>query len=123
MKKTMSVVTIALALGLTLSAAHADEMDEMKGYCPMMTLKHAKDLGLSKKQEAKIKGIKERMWEQVKPLMEKSSAEVEEVLTPKQEAKYNELAASMGMGGKKGCCGKDKDGGSCPMKDDKHDQD
>lgn len=134
MKKSLFAVVLVLAFGSGLSVARAEmEKEMMDGYCPMMSLMHSKELGLSKKQEAKIKEIKERMWEQMKPIAQKASSETEEVLNPKQEAKYKELASSMSMGG--GCCGKDKkdkeggccskhkDGGSCDMKDGKKDKD
>lgn len=118
MKKAVLTLTIALtlALGGVFSVAHADEMEDMmmNSYCPMMSLKYSKELGLNKKQEAKLQKIKDDMWAQMKPIATKSSADTEEVLTDKQQAKYKELMASM-MGH---CgCGKDKDGGdSCEHK-------
>ena len=118
MKKCLLSLTVALALslGTVFAVAHADEMEDMmmKGYCPMMSLKHSKELGLSKKQEAKLEKIKDDMWAQMKPIVTKSSADTEAVLTDKQKAKYKEVMSSM-MGS---CgCNKDKDGGdSCEMK-------
>ncbi len=121
--KTLAFLfAFTFALGLALPSARADH-DKMDGYCPMMTMKHSKDLGLSKKQETKIKEIKDRMWEQLKPIAQESSAEVEEVLNAKQKAKYKELMASHGSCGKGDCgcdsCGK-KDGDSCEMKEKKN---
>lgn len=114
-------LTILLALAFTVGAAlpaGADEMEEMmmKSYCPMMTMKHSKELGLSKKQEAKIQEIKDRMWGQMKPIAEKASADVEAVLNTKQENKYRELMSSQrghhGGGHKEDCdcdsCKKDE---------------
>lgn len=121
MKKTLFAVVIAasLVLGTVFTVAHADEMEDMmmNSYCPMMSLKHSQELGLSKKQEEKLQKIKDDMWAQMKPIATKSSADTEAVLTKKQQAKYKEIMASM-MGG---CgCGKDKngkgDGDSCEMK-------
>ena len=121
MKKRLLALTIALtlALGGVFTVAHADEMEDMmmNSYCPMMSLKHSKELGLSKKQEAKLQKIKDDMWAQVKPIATKSSADTEEVLTDKQQAKYKELMASMGN-----CaCNKDKAAGgdSCGTKKEK----
>ncbi|HEX5036092.1 MAG TPA: hypothetical protein VFX30_02935 [bacterium] len=120
MKKRLLTLTVALALslGTVFAVAHADEMEDMmmNSYCPMMSLKHSKELGLSKKQEAKLQKIKDDMWAQMKPIAMKSSGDTEAVLNDKQKAKYKEIMSSM-MGH---CgCGKDKDGGdSCEMKKD-----
>jgi len=116
------VTALALMLGIALSftlPARADEMEDamMKSYCPMMSLKFSKELGLSKKQEAKLQAIKAAMWEQMKPVATKTSADTEEVLTAKQEAKYKELMAAQGSCG---CGHKDgEEGGSCEGKKEK----
>lgn len=122
MKKTILAFTVALtlALGGVFAVAHADEMEDamMNSYCPMMSLKHSKDLGLSKKQEAKLQKIKDDMWAQMKPIATKTSADTEAVLTDKQKAKYKEVMSAQGSCG----CGKDKakgEGDSCEMKKEK----
>jgi hypothetical protein len=123
MKKGLLSLTVALALSLgVFSVAHADEMDEamMNSYCPHMSLKHSKELGLNKKQEAKLEKIKADMWAQMKPIITKSSADTEAVLTDKQKAKYKETMAAMFKGHDCGC-GKDGDD-SCEMKKDKKDK-
>lgn len=132
---SFALIAFAASLAFALPARADQHMD---GYCPMKTMKHSKELGLSKKQEAKIKEIKDKMWEQLKPIAEKASGEVESVLNEKQKAKYKELMSShkdCGMGdcecaeckkGKGGdckecgSCGKEKAGGeSCEMKEKK----
>jgi len=119
MKKGFLTLTIALtlALGGVFAVAHADEMEDMmmNSYCPMMSLKHSQELGLSKKQEAKLQKIKDDMWAQMKPIATKSSSDTQAVLTAKQQAKYKEIMGSMGSCG----CSKHKtdgDKGSCEMK-------
>jgi hypothetical protein len=64
----------------------------------MMSLKHSKELSLSKKQESQLQKIKDDMWAQMKPIVTKSSADTGAVLNDKQKAKYKEVMASM-MGG------------------------
>jgi Spy/CpxP family protein refolding chaperone len=96
MKKTLSLLTIAVSLSAALSFAHAGEMEDAmtKIYCPMMASMHAQELGLSKKQAAKIQEIKDQMWAQMKPIVTKSSADTEAVLTEKQKAQYRDIMSS-----------------------------
>lgn len=84
------MVSVVLAAFAASSVAQACSDDKL---CPMMVQKHAKELGLSKKQVEDIQTLRDNLQE-----------DLAQILTPKQKEKYRKLAA--------GQCDK----GSCPMK-------
>lgn len=115
MRRILSFTLVAAFLFLA-PAAQADD-----ALCPMMTLKHSKDLGLSKKQTAEIEKIRDQMMESMRSAKMKASEDTRAVLTAKQIKRADKLDMGCpmmksgdgpGMGRRKGACG-----GDCPMKD------
>jgi hypothetical protein len=114
MKRILSLALVTAFLVLALPA-RADE-----GHCPMMTLKHSKELGLSKKQKSEIEKIQGRMMEEMKALKAKASGDIDAVLTEKQRKKAAEMDMGCPMMGKGGDCAGECSG-DCPMKKGGHD--
>ncbi|HSA59152.1 MAG TPA: hypothetical protein VLJ37_05650 [bacterium] len=115
MRRILSFTLVAAFLFLA-PAAQADE-----ALCPMMTLKHSKELGLSKKQTAEIEKIRDQMMESMRSAKMKASEETRGVLTAKQIQKAEKLDMGCPMMKGGGCPGmkggRDSCGGDCPMRD------
>jgi hypothetical protein len=115
MRKTLILALITGVLFLAVPAGADDHL------CPMITLKHAKELGLSKKQKVEIEKIRDRLMGEMRALKSKASDDVAAVLTEKQREKAGDLDMGCPMM-KGGECPMMKDrkgphGGECPMRD------
>lgn len=121
MRRTLLTGLLALVLGLSLSqgAIAGHHKGKGQGVCPVKTLEHSKELGLTAKQKNEIKKIKADTM----AALEKASNDTQKVLTPEQVAKYHSLAADKGQcsakeKGKKECCKKEKGKKECCKKEE-----